>query len=493
MKSIDQYSILLSFPSDVTEELKVIETVFERFNNFANGMGIGIKSKHWRKDIYPAAGQRPQSTINEQIVDESDAIICIFWTRFGTPTGDYGSGTEEEMERLLNSGKQVFLYFSHIGVNPREIDSEQMEKVEAFEKKHQEDTLYKSYDTIDKFEEILTSDLNLYFLDKLNPGQSKEQKKSSLTIKSFSSNGESSKREIEPVLPDTISKELELRELKQDFLEIKDISIFKVEIIKPIHPSLKAMANYNRGEEVTFSQEKRKLIEIFAQKLDIEIDDDFFLLNSLHYEVQFISLHGAPPRIIGEEDSKKKYYLLEGLYRKIYTYLNYQQYSDQFKKYRKLTLFISNEGEQYDEDIDVTIIAPKGSIKTLNEFTPPEDYILDYFSEDFLEQLFYNQKTAEIMDYGYHKINRTDRLGRYEMTVLRTENMYNQAIEALDVIEKYEAGLDDKFQLNFPYLKQNTSIFFPVPIFLPEDEVNNIEITYEIRSKFSSSIIKGDL
>ncbi|EAK8466172.1 hypothetical protein A9214_13750 [Listeria monocytogenes] len=327
----------------------------------------------------------------------------------------------------------------------------------------------------------------------MNPGQSKEQKKRSLTIKSFSSNSESSKRELEPVLPDTISKELELRELKQDFLEIKEISIFKVEIITPLYPSVKAMANYNRGEEVTFNQEKQKLIEIFAQKLDIEIDDDFFLLNSLHYEVQFISLHGAPPRIIGEEDSKKKYYLLEGLYRKIYTYLIYQQYSDQFKKYRKLTLFISNEGEQYDEDIDVTIIAPKGSIKTLNEFTPPEDYILDYFNEDFLEQLFYNKKTAEIMDYGYHKINRTDRLGRYEMTVPRTENMYNQATEALDVIEKYEAGLDDKFQLNFPYLKQNTSIFFPVPISLPEDEVNNIEITYEIKSKFSSSIIKGDL
>ncbi|EAG2315646.1 DUF4062 domain-containing protein, partial [Listeria monocytogenes] len=132
MKSIDQYNILLSFPSDVTQELKVIETVFERFNNFANGMGIGIKSKHWSKDIYPAAGQRPQSIINKQIVDESDAIICIFWTRFGTPTGDFGSGTEEEMERLLSSGKQVFLYFSHIGINPREIDPEQMEKVKAF-------------------------------------------------------------------------------------------------------------------------------------------------------------------------------------------------------------------------------------------------------------------------------------------------------------------------------------------------------------------------
>ncbi|MCD2255029.1 DUF4062 domain-containing protein [Listeria marthii] len=489
MKSIDQYNILLSFPSDVTQELKVIETVFERFNNFANGMGIGIKSKHWSKDIYPAAGQRPQSIINKQIVDESDAIICIFWTRFGTPTGDFGSGTEEEMERLLNSGKQVFLYFSHIGINPREIDPEQMEKVKAFEKKHREDTLYKSYDTIDEFETILTSDLNLYFLDKMNPGQSKEQKESALTIKSFTSNGESSKRELEPVLPDVISEKLELRELKQDFLKIKEISIPKEEITPLLNPSLKAFGNYNRGAEVTFSQTKQEVLKEFAQTFGIDIDEDFFLFDSLHYEIKLLDLSGVQRNIIGKEDSKRKYHLLENLYRNILAFQAYHKYCEQFKSYRKLTLFITNEGEHYDEDIDVTIIAPKGSIKTLNEFIPPEDYILAYFNDDFLEQLFYNKKTAEIMDYGYPYINRTDRLAGYG----KTKNIYNQAIETLDVIEKYESGLDEKFQLNFSYLKQNTSTFFPVPIFLSEDEANNIEISYEIRSKFSSSIIKGVL
>ncbi|MBC2137500.1 hypothetical protein HCA93_14490 [Listeria innocua] len=489
MKSIDQYNILLSFPSDVTQEIKIIETVFKRFNNFANGMGIGIKSKHWSKDTYPAAGQRPQSSINEQIVDESDAIICIFWTRFGTPTGDFGSGTEEEMEHLLDSGKQVFLYFSHIGIDPRKIDSEQMKKIEAFEKKHREDTLYKSYDTIDEFETILTQDLNLYFLDKMKPGQAKEQKKSDLTIKCFSSNGESSKRELEPALPATISKKLELKELKQDFLKIKEMSILKVEIINPIIqiiPSLKVLETYNKSREVIFSQEKQVAIKEFGQTYDIDMDDNFFIFDLLHYEMGSFDLSGVQWNIIGEEDSKRKYYLLEDLYRNILAFQAYQKYSEPFKKYRKLTLFITNEGEQYDEDIDVTLTAPKSSIKLLNDFNPPEDYILDYFSENLLEQLFYNQKTAEILDYGYHYTNRADRLAR-------TEDTYNQAIEVLDVIDRYESGLDDKFQLNFPYLKQNTSIFFPVPIFLSEDEANNIEITYEIRSKFSSSIVKGVL
>lgn len=35
------------------------------------------------------------------------AAVAIFWTKFGTPTDKYGSGTEEEIEEMLSSNKQV--------------------------------------------------------------------------------------------------------------------------------------------------------------------------------------------------------------------------------------------------------------------------------------------------------------------------------------------------------------------------------------------------
>jgi len=35
----------------------------------------------------------------------------IFGTRFSTPTDEYGSGTEEEIQEMLEAGKQVIMCF----------------------------------------------------------------------------------------------------------------------------------------------------------------------------------------------------------------------------------------------------------------------------------------------------------------------------------------------------------------------------------------------
>ena len=68
---------------------------------------------------------------------DCDAAVAIFWTKFGTPTDKYGSGTEEEIEEMLSSGKQVFLYFVDAQINPSVIDMEQYHKVNDFKEKIQ--------------------------------------------------------------------------------------------------------------------------------------------------------------------------------------------------------------------------------------------------------------------------------------------------------------------------------------------------------------------
>ncbi len=45
------------------------------------------------------------------------------------PTDQYQSGTEEEIEAMLEMGKQVFMYFSDKTINPSNIDNAQYEKV----------------------------------------------------------------------------------------------------------------------------------------------------------------------------------------------------------------------------------------------------------------------------------------------------------------------------------------------------------------------------
>ena len=48
--------------------------------------------------------------MNEQFVNKCDAAVAIFWTGFGSPTDEYDSETEEEIEIMLQSGKQVLPY-----------------------------------------------------------------------------------------------------------------------------------------------------------------------------------------------------------------------------------------------------------------------------------------------------------------------------------------------------------------------------------------------
>ena len=92
--------------------------------------------------------------------------MAVFWTRFGTPTDEYGSGTEEEIEELINSGKQVFLYFSDCPLNPSSIKQAQYEKVLAFREKYK--GYYGTYATHDEFKKKFLNHLSLYFVKLLS-------------------------------------------------------------------------------------------------------------------------------------------------------------------------------------------------------------------------------------------------------------------------------------------------------------------------------------
>ncbi len=132
------YDLLISCPSDVAPFLRVIEDVVLRFNaTYGKNSNIVIRPIHWSKNVYPESGGRPQELINRQIVDSAHIAIGIFWTRFGEPTGCYNSGTEEEIKRLLQKKKQVFLYFLDKPVPPSCFNNAQYKKIQNFKTQHQ--------------------------------------------------------------------------------------------------------------------------------------------------------------------------------------------------------------------------------------------------------------------------------------------------------------------------------------------------------------------
>lgn len=106
----------------------------------------------WEYNTVPSLGGRPQEIINNQILHSSDLLIGIFWTRIGTPTGKALSGTVEEIEEHINSGKPAMLYFSQKPVMPDSIDLEQYDAVKKLKKEYQYKGLTESFDSIDDFQ-----------------------------------------------------------------------------------------------------------------------------------------------------------------------------------------------------------------------------------------------------------------------------------------------------------------------------------------------------
>lgn len=158
------YDLLISCPSDVMEYVEEIENEVHRFNNFfGRSNNIVVRTRHWSRDAFSEFGKHPQELLNTQIVDSSDLAIGVFWTRFGSPTERYGSGTEEEIERMISMGKQVFLYFLDKPIIPSVFNAEQYEKVQDFMKRHKDKGVFfkisDEKDLVIKFRE----NLELYF------------------------------------------------------------------------------------------------------------------------------------------------------------------------------------------------------------------------------------------------------------------------------------------------------------------------------------------
>ena len=101
--------VLVSSPSDLPKDHR--ETVLRGIRLWNNGQariyGIHFSPTDWEEGGTPAFGLYAQGVLNEQIVDDSDLGLVVFTDRLGSPTPDHPSGTAEEIQRLLDNGKDV--------------------------------------------------------------------------------------------------------------------------------------------------------------------------------------------------------------------------------------------------------------------------------------------------------------------------------------------------------------------------------------------------
>ncbi|MFQ5863459.1 MAG: hypothetical protein ACE5IC_10115 [Candidatus Brocadiales bacterium] len=150
------YRILISSPSDIDSELKVIREVIHSWNA-ANSLKYGaiLEPVFWQTHATLEMGDRPQATVNKQLVDSCDVLIGIFKTRISAPKGRAESCTVEEVEEFRKAGKRVLLYFSLVPVGPGNIDATQYQRLVEFKKKSEKEGLVVEYDSISSFQEQL--------------------------------------------------------------------------------------------------------------------------------------------------------------------------------------------------------------------------------------------------------------------------------------------------------------------------------------------------
>lgn len=144
--------LALCGPGDVMKEIQIAQEVVTEWNlQHGEARGCWIKHQHWSTDSHPDLSDRAQGVINRQVIDDSDLIVAIFWSRFGTPTGVADSGTEEEIRKGIKLRRTVMVYFSDLEPIPSTADRQQLERLWSFRRELQSTGLCWRFSSRDQF------------------------------------------------------------------------------------------------------------------------------------------------------------------------------------------------------------------------------------------------------------------------------------------------------------------------------------------------------
>lgn len=98
--------VMIASPSDVKEERGLIREVISEWNSVNSERNkFVLLPVGWETHTSPDMGERPQAIINKDVLRDCDLLVAAFWTRIGSPTGSFPSGSVEEIEEDIASGR----------------------------------------------------------------------------------------------------------------------------------------------------------------------------------------------------------------------------------------------------------------------------------------------------------------------------------------------------------------------------------------------------
>jgi hypothetical protein len=159
--SATAFRLLFSAPSDIpSDDLQTAVEAVLRWNAmYGRQFGAVVVPTSWHKHSVARHGAHPQVELNEQLVDDADIVVALFWCRLGSPTETAASGTVEEIEKANDAGAYVGVLRCARPI-PTDADLDQLGRLRSFYEDIRARSLYLSYaddrDLADHVDAILT-------------------------------------------------------------------------------------------------------------------------------------------------------------------------------------------------------------------------------------------------------------------------------------------------------------------------------------------------
>ncbi|MFJ8863836.1 DUF4062 domain-containing protein [Streptomyces sp. NPDC102451] len=175
--NIREVVVFIASPGDVQGEREAVRMAADSLNNLHSAVSaVRVRVTGW-EHVQPEH-ERPQEVINE-LVDECDIFIGVLHRKWGSPTGQYDSGFEEEYERALGRRKatgspEMPIYFKRVEQDFLVDPGEHLKKVLKFQRRFQEEhsALYREFASLEDFKLKIYTYLNSLIVSKLKSVES---------------------------------------------------------------------------------------------------------------------------------------------------------------------------------------------------------------------------------------------------------------------------------------------------------------------------------
>ena len=236
------------------------------------------------------------------------------------------------------------------------------------------------------------------------------------------------------------------------------------------------------------------IITTVAKELDIILNEDFFDIGELREAPLLSSIPFGGRDLRGSQEEKEKYNAIISLKNDIYSMVGHLQMEQYYDKFFGVELLLSNDGTDYDEDIDIELSIPEEKYVDVSNIPVPTENV-DMEDEWCFADVFEIHSTKDFISYKDTCKNRFWGAKPTSVGIFGGrdyEEEYREILNDIFEYDVYEDGSEIILKVHYDYLKQHQTAAFPTWIFFKNIN-EDFMVKYKITSKKNKEIIEREI